>query len=305
MTRPAAAAAPPFAHAVALPELAGVTHRWVDVGGLTVHVAEAGPPDAPPLVLLHGWPQHWWCWRDVVPPLADEFRLVVPDLRGHGWSGAPRGGYDKEQLATDLLGLLDVLGLDGVGLVGHDWGGWTGFLACLRAPERFRAFLALGIPHPWQTPSAGRALQSWRMAYQVALSQPLVSERALRATPRLVEQAVLAGSTRTGAFTPDDLRLFGQVLQEPARARASVRLYRTFLLRESLGVLRGRYAGQRLTVPTRLVVGDGDPVAAGPFLDGWQPHADDMAVEVLDGVGHFVPEEAPDDVVRHARALLG
>src|SRR5688500_7961534 len=101
---------------VAIPDLPGVTHRTVDVDGLAVHVAEAG--EGPPLVLLHGWPQHWWCWRHVVPLLADSYRLVMPDLRGHGWTEAPSGGYDKEQLATDLLGTLDVLGLDEVGLVG-------------------------------------------------------------------------------------------------------------------------------------------------------------------------------------------
>ncbi|MFP5220021.1 MAG: alpha/beta fold hydrolase [Actinomycetes bacterium] len=295
---------PPFAHPVAVPELDGVTHRWVDVGGLSVHVAEAGPVDGPPLVLLHGWPQHWWCWRDVVPLLADRYRLVVPDLRGHGWSGAPLGGYDKEQLATDLLGLLDVLGLDEVGLVGHDWGGWTSFLAALRAPERFSGLLALGITHPWQTPSVGRALQSWRVGYQAVLSTPVVSEHAMRLTPGLVEQAVLAGSTRTEVFSREDLRLFGEVLQDPPRARASVRLYRTFLLGESLQVLRGRYTGQRLAVPTRLVVGEDDPVATGPFLSGWEDHTDDMSVEVLPGVGHFVPEEAPDVVADRVRTLF-
>jgi pimeloyl-ACP methyl ester carboxylesterase len=182
-------------------------------------------------------------------------------------------------------------------------GGQRGFLACLRAPERFSAFLALGIVHPWQRPTPARALQSWRLAYQVALSTPLVTERVLRTTPRVVEQAVLAGSRRNDAFTQQDLRLFGEVLQQPARARATVRLYRTFLLRESLRL--GRYAGQRLTVPTRLVVGDGDPVAADPFLDGWQQHADDMTVEVLPGVGHFVPEEAPAAVAERAIALFG
>jgi pimeloyl-ACP methyl ester carboxylesterase len=288
--------------AVPLPTLAGTTHRTVDAGGLAVHVAEAGPPDGPPLVLLHGWPQHWWCWRHVVPLLADRYRLVVPDLRGHGWTAAPEGGYDKEQLATDLLALLDALELPCVGLVGHDWGGFTSFLTALRAPERVTALLALGVTHPWQRPTPGRVLQSWRLAYQVALSTPVVSERALRATPWLVGQAVRLGSTRSEGFTEADLRLFGAVLQEPARARASVRLYRTFLLRESLAL--GRYAGQRLTVPTRLVVGADDPVATGPFLSGWEDHADDMAVEVLPGVGHFVPEEVPEVVAARVAELF-
>ena len=286
--------------AASLPKLAGVTHRTVDAGGLDVHVALAGPQDAPPLVLLHGWPQHWWCWNRVVPLLSDEYRLVMPDLRGHGWTEAPSSGYDKEQLATDLLATMDALGLGRVGLVGHDWGGWTGFLACLRTPERFRGFLALGITHPFQQPDA-RLLQSWRGAYQVALSTPVLSSWALRATPRLVEQAVRGGSVRD----PGDPRTYGEVLQEPARARASARLYRTFLLREAAPVMSGRYRDARLTVPTRLVGGAGDPVITRAFLKGYEEHADDMTVEVLDGVGHFVPEEAPEAVAERVRALFG
>jgi pimeloyl-ACP methyl ester carboxylesterase len=289
------------------PALAGVTHEQVDVDGLSVHVALADRTggQGAPLVLLHGWPQHWWCWRHVVPLLSERYRLVMPDLRGHGWTDAPAGGYDKEQLADDLLGLLDALDLRRVGLVGHDWGGWSGFLACLRAPERFSAFLALGIVHPWQAPSAARAVNAWRMAYQVALSTPLVTERALRATPAVIERAIRAGTVRQEAFTPADLRAFAEVLQQPARARATVALYRTFLLRESPAIGLGRYRDRRLTVPTRLLVGDGDPVAAGPLLDGWQEHADDMTVRVLPGVGHFVPEEAPRAVAEQARLLFG
>ncbi len=292
-----------------MPVLEGVTHRHVDVGGLRVHVAEAGSGE--PLVLLHGWPQHWWCWRRVVPLLRDRYRLVVPDLRGHGWTDAPDtpaelarlGGYDKEQLATDLLGLLDALELPRVGLVGHDWGAWTGFLAALRAPERFSAFLALGIVHPFQRPTLDRARSSWRLAYQVGLSTPLLAERVLRSSPLLVEAVVRAGSTRHVA--DGSARTYGEVLQEPARARASVRLYREFVLREGPAVVRGRYRGTRLTVPTRLVVGDGDPVASPALLEGWQGSADDLTVEVLPGVGHFVPEEAPDEVARRVRALFG
>jgi pimeloyl-ACP methyl ester carboxylesterase len=286
--------------AAPMPVVEGVQHRFVDVGSLRVHVAEAGQGE--PLVLLHGWPQHWWCWRLLVPLLQDRYRLVMPDLRGHGWTGAPPDGYDKEQLATDLLGLLDALELPQVGLVGHDWGAWTGFLAALRAPERFRAFLALGIVHPFQRPTLGRALQSWRLAYQVGLSTPLVPELLLRSSPALVEQVVAAGSRRPEAFAGGQARTYGQVLQDPARARASVLLYRSMVLREALPVALGRYRGRQLHVPTRLVVGDGDPVASPALLEGAPA---DVDVEVLPGVGHFVPEEAPEAVAQRVRALFG
>ena len=285
------------------PPVPGVTHRQVDVDGLSVHVAEAGRGE--PLVLLHGWPQHWYCWRRVVPLLADRYRLVMPDLRGHGCTDAPDGGYDKEQLATDLLGLLDAMELPTVGLVGHDWGGWTGFLACLRAPERFRAFLALGIVHPFQRPTLGKALQGWRMAYQIPLSTPLLTPLALQRAPRLLEQLVRAGAAKQDAFSADDLRAYSAVLQDPRRARATVQLYRTFLLRESPQVAAGRYRGARLVVPTRMVNGAGDLVASPALLSGWEDCADDMQSEVVPGCGHFVPEEVPDLVAQRVRALFG
>lgn len=280
-----------------LPAVDGVTHRTVQVGELAVHVAEAGSGE--PLVLLHGWPQHWYCWHRVVPLLADRYRLVMPDLRGHGWTDAPSGGYDKEQLATDLLGLLDAMELPRVGLIGHDWGGWTGFLACLRAPERFRAFLALGIVHPFQRPTLGKALQGWRMAYQLPLSTPLLGQALMRAG--LAGQVVRSGSTRSVS----DVETYAEVMREPARARATVQLYRTFLLAESPQVMAGRYRDARLTVPTRLVNGAGDLVSSRAMLDGWQSHADDMTVEILEGVGHFVPEEAPEAVAQRAVELFG
>lgn len=108
------------------PELPGVRHDYVDAGGLRTHVALAGPLNAPPVLLVHGWPQHWWLWRRVIGPLAETHRVIAPDLRGHGWTERPAGGYDKDQLATDLLALLDALGLDAVTWIGHDWGAYTG-----------------------------------------------------------------------------------------------------------------------------------------------------------------------------------
>ncbi|HLH14483.1 MAG TPA: alpha/beta fold hydrolase, partial [Solirubrobacteraceae bacterium] len=108
-----------------LPQLPGVTHRFVDLRGVRVHVAEAGAGE--PLVLLHGWPQHWWCWRELIAPLARDHRVLAPDLRGFGWSAAPPGDYAKSTFAEDVLALLDAEGIDAAPIIGHDWGGYAAF----------------------------------------------------------------------------------------------------------------------------------------------------------------------------------
>ena len=78
-----------------LPVQDGVEHRFVDVGGgITIHVADAGPADGPPVMLVHGFPQNWWEWHELIGPLAaDGYRVLCPDLRGAGWSSAPRDRY--------------------------------------------------------------------------------------------------------------------------------------------------------------------------------------------------------------------
>jgi pimeloyl-ACP methyl ester carboxylesterase len=91
------------------PALPGVTHRFHDLRtGVRAHVAHAGPPDAPAVVLLHGFPQHWWMWRRVIPLLAEDHCVLAMDLRGLGWSGQPADGdFRKRRIAEDAVALLD------------------------------------------------------------------------------------------------------------------------------------------------------------------------------------------------------
>jgi pimeloyl-ACP methyl ester carboxylesterase len=283
--------------APALPQLDGVMHRTVAARGLRFHVAEAGAGD--PILLVHGWPQHWWMWRHVVPALAPHARLHMLDLRGFGWSDAPPGRYDKQTLADDLLGVLDALGLDRVRLLAHDWGAWCGFLACQAAPERFAAFLALGCPRPGGRPHARQLLEAWRFAYQVAIAAPLVGRR-VAGDRGFIERVILGGAVRRDAWTADDLRAFTAVLAEPARAEASVQLYRTFLTREVARAPRGR-----LRVPTRIMVGSGDPAIPPALLEGADRDADDLTVEIVPDCGHFIAEEHPELVAQAARRLFG
>lgn len=284
------------------PDVLGVIHRSVRAGGISFHVAEAGAGD--PLVLLHGWPQHWYMWRGVIPRLARRYRVICPDLRGLGWSDAPSGRYDKETLANDMLSLMDALGLDRVKLVGHDWGGFTGFLMCLFQPQRFERYLALGIVHPWIRMDPRRAGRMWSTAYQWLLASPFLGEWLLRNRPEMVENAMRGATRRSDVWTDDELRWFSGVLQQPARAAASVRYYRTFLTREAIPLVTGAYDAYRLQVPTRMIVGRHDPVCSPALLPGFEEHADDMDAYVLEDAGHFMVDEAPDLILEEIRSFF-
>src|SRR4051794_8757273 len=174
--RPAAAAVTDEAPA-GPPSVPGVEHRFVQSGAVRLHVAEAGTGD--PVLLLHGWPQHWYCWRRIIPRLVGDHRVLCPDLRGSGWSDAPRTSYAKDELAGDVIALLDALELDRVRLVGHDWGGFIGFLVALQAPERIRDLLAFSIVHPWASrPRAAALARLPLLAYQPLVAAPILGPLA-------------------------------------------------------------------------------------------------------------------------------
>ncbi|HEX3518199.1 MAG TPA: alpha/beta hydrolase [Solirubrobacteraceae bacterium] len=267
------------------PTLPGVSHVDVDAGGLRMHVALAGPTDAPPLLLVHGWPQSWWAWRGLIPTLADRFRVIAPDLRGHGWSEAPTTGYEKEQLASDLLALLDALEVERTIWIGHDWGAWSGYLAALRAPERIERLLALCVPHLW-VPFHPRSLAM--LGYQVPLSAPGIGPRvADRVARRILE--VGRGGQRLAA---EDVALFADHIP----SRVTVAMYRTFLTSEVIPLVRGRYESSRLRVPSTVMIGSRDLVTRG-IAEGPVDGQPELSVEVVDGVGHWLPEQRPEAIL--------
>ena len=252
-----------------IPELPGVEHRYELVDGLRLHYAEAGPADGQVVLLQHGWPQHWWLWRELIGPLSDRYRVIAPDLRGHGWSQKPAGDYRKDALMRDLLGLLDALGIERVSWVGHDWGAYTGMLAALRHPERIERFVAMSMPHPWQRERSvlDIASSAW---YQVVLSAPVVGKLAIGrlGVPRL---ALKRGRAK-GSYTDEELDTYMDVIKEPDATEASMRMYRHFLVHDAQAARRpGRPAGERRLLGRQdrhhrhLLRRHGNDLAMGPF----------------------------------------
>jgi pimeloyl-ACP methyl ester carboxylesterase len=257
---------------------------------VSFHVTEAGPEDGLPVLALHGWPQHHYEWRSLLADPPGGLRVIAPDLPGYGWSGPAPHRWAKEDVAGDLLALMDELGLERVVLVGHDWGGFIGHLLTLRAPERFSAYLVLNIPHPWTTP---RMLlpHVWRfLLYQPALAAfgyPLMRHT------RLIELGFGAGLSDPSSMSEEEIHWFADRFRDPVCARTATDTYRTFLLREVPERTR-KPETRRSTVPTLCLFGVDDTVIHVSLAAPETANAEDYQLERVEGCGHFLADERPD-----------
>jgi len=286
---------------VAMPQLDGVEHREVGVRGLRIHIAVAGPESGPPVMLQHGWPQHWHEWQHLFGPLAQAgFRVIAPDFRGFGWSEYPPDeDFRKDTLADDLIELCRTLGYSRISFVGHDWGCWVGWLICLREPQLIERAVMLSVRAPFppdriEPAALGRLV---KLAYQIPLAAPMPPS-AKRVALKLVGAALDRGG-REIDFTP-----YVPVLMQPSLLRATTLLYRAFMTRELPELIGGRFRGERIRVPVHFIVGEDDFLYYDGMLEEQAPHFDDYRGESLPGVGHFIPEEAPDVVVERVLAFL-
>lgn len=284
-----------------MPEVAGVAHRYVATQRLGIHTAEAG--SGPPVLLLHGWPQHWYAWRELIPLLADSRRLICPDLRGFGWTDAPAGGYRTADLAADMVALLDALELDRVDVIGQGEGGRTGFEMCLSQPERVRRLVTLGAMHPYPRLRL-LAPYAWRFWWTPLVETSLLGRWVIRHLP-VVTRAVLRTSAARRAVLPDAVtEEFVVSVRQPAQARASERLMHEFAYYEMIPGLLGANRSRRLQTPTLMLNGERDFFIPARALGGSGRYADDLRVQVIPGAGHLLAEECPRAVATAVRAFL-
>ncbi|OBA61328.1 epoxide hydrolase [Mycobacterium sp. 1100029.7] len=291
---------------VTMPALDGVQHHYVELGaGVTIHVADAGPADGPVVMLVHGFPENWWEWHELISPLAaDGYRVLCPDLRGAGWSSAPRSRYTKAEKAEDLAAVLDQLGVENVKIVAHDWGGPTAFIMMLRHPEKVTGFFGINTVAPFVNPSVSSLRNLWRLWYQIPISLPVIGPRLLR-DPNSRFLRMLGPWVGGGFSIPDDsAQLYLECMREPGHAEAGSRWYRSYQTGEMLRWVRGEYADARVDVPVRWLTGTQDPVITADLTDGYRDHISDFEVELVDGAGHWIVAQRPDLVLDRLRAFL-
>lgn len=274
------------------------THRFVAANGARFHIVEAG--DGPLVVLLHGFPEFWWAWRDQIPALAAAgYRVAAMDLRGYAASDKPPQGYDTFTLAADVAAVIRCLGERQATIVGHGWGGWIAWSMASMQPDVTRAIASLGMPHPMvmRQASARSARQVRANSYLFGLQRPFIPERQMVAGPKYVRKLMSAWSGQP-SWPPGEIsQRYADALTLPFVAHSAAEYYR-WVMRSVLRSDGRRFVdrlSQPVGVPALHVHGDRDrcvlpETATGS--DAWCEGRFDSAV--LEGVGHFIPEEAPE-----------
>ena len=310
--------------------VAGVTFRFIESNGIKMRIAEAGTG---PLVLLaHGWPESWYSWRHQMTMLADAgYHAVAPDMRGYGETDKPAAvdDYDVNHVAGDLVGILDALGEETAILVGHDWGAIVAWTTVLLHPSRFTALIAMSVPYGGRV--AQSPMESWQEAfgenffYILYHNEPGgIAEAEYDADPRgLISRLYLSpNSPRVQPAITDPLRSAGGwigrlgapmglpdwLLQEDldyvvsqfenSGFRGGMNYYRNF---HRNWEITEHLQGAKIKIPVLFIAGSRDMVIAGAEKESLtatisRATEDLRDVVLIPEIGHWVQQEAPDEV---------
>lgn len=275
----------------------GVTHHNADLGAVTLHYVTAGAGD--PVVLLHGWPQTWFMWRDVMPLLAPHFALVVPDLRGLGDSSRPASGYDKKTVAQDIARLMTALGHERFSVVAHDWGGPVTYALAAQFPERVRAMAVFDAP---VLGDGGPVVHHarWHFGFHALPGLPEALTEGREDT--YLRFFYRFGGARVDAISEEAQAEYVRAYAQPGAMTAGFNYYRA--VPQDIADNEAFRAAGQLAMP--IMVYGGDPETRGrgmSALESWARVASNVTGGVADGCGHWIPEERPEfvasEVLRH------
>ena len=271
---------------------------YAEIGDQRLHYVEAG--DGPLIVLLHGFPEFWYGWRQQIQPLAAAgFRVVAPDMRGYNLSSRPDGvaAYDTDRLAADIRGLIHERGAESALLVGHDWGGTVAWATAMNHPEVVDRLAILNAAHPRRL---SQGLHHPAPAPQVLVLLLLRAPGAARAPSCGPDHwqffRNFLRDARPGAYTPQEIERYVEAWSQPGAATAMINYYRSSVRQSPK---RAEAQLRPIPAPTLVIWGQRDRYL-GPELA--EPDRDDVPnldrVERLPDASHWVHHDEPERVTQ-------
>ena len=277
------------------------TSRYVDTGQLRLHAVTGG--QGPPLLLVHGWPQTWYQWRLVMPALARDFQVVAVDQRAIGLSDKPEDGYDTATLAGDLVALMDILGHQRFAMVGFDTGMLISYALAADHPDLVERLVVGEAPLPGISPPTPLILppQAVDRLWHIPFNQLAeTNEQLVRGREDIFIGAEYAASAGTNKLPANAVGYYiDRLASDPEALHGSFQLYRAFPATTAQNEQRKT---RRLAMPV-LAIGGAE--SSGAMVgDTMQLVADDVQTLVIPGCGHWLAEQAPEELLAALTAFL-
>ena len=281
-----------------------IRFSFVPSNGVTLHCAEAGPSDGPLIILLHGFPEFWFAWRDYFGPLARRgFHVVAPDQRGYNLSAKPLGAdaYRLQVAAGDVFGLADAFGRERFHVVGHNWGAAVAWTMASGGSSRLMSAAMLQAPHPaiWLRAIRTDPDQRQKSRYVQMLRLPWLSEMALKIGNYSALARAFKTSTRPEAFPPEALEAYREAWRQPGAITAMLNWYRALFVDEPRTPAPGS-----LTTPALVLWGDRDEFAAPRLADDSAALCAKAELRHLPRASHWTIHDAPEVVQEAVMDLL-
>ncbi|MCD7460960.1 Epoxide hydrolase 3 [Datura stramonium] len=307
-----------------------VQHKNVSVNGIKMHVAEIG--EGPAVLFVHGFPELWYSWRHQMLYFSSKgYRAIAPDLRGYGDTDCPPEitSYIAFHIVGDLVALLDVLGLEQVFLVGHDWGATIAWYFCLFRPDRIKALVNLSVVfrprHPLRKPvdilreflgddyyicrfqKPGEVEEEFASIDTEKVVKGFLSSRGTRppCIPKEIgfhQAFAQSPATLPSWLTEEDVHYYAEKFKKTGFT-GGLNYYRNL---DKNWELTAPFSGCKIQVPTKFVVGDLDLTYHIPGTKeyihngGFKKEVLNLQeVVVMEGVGHFTNQEKPDEISAH------
>jgi pimeloyl-ACP methyl ester carboxylesterase len=269
-------------------------HATVTANGTSLHVVEAG--QGAPLLLLHGWPEFWLTWEPVMARLSHAYRVIAPDLRGFGASGKPSGPFGPADHAADMLALLDALGIERVGIVGHDVGGAAMQPLARQAPERIAGLFFFGFVYPGVGARMGapdRLNEIWYQSFNQLDMAPALVGASREACRAYISYFLRHWAHRKDAFD-DVLDAFVDNFLEPGNLAGGFAHYRASHAGR-IAMMKGEAPSlPRIAAPTCVRWPEHDVLFPSSWTDRLGETFADLDLAPFPSAGHFPHREAPD-----------
>lgn len=263
----------------------GFTSRFVEANGIRLHYVVAG--SGPPVVLLHGWPQTWFAWRQTMFALSGRFTTIAPDLRGIGLSERPVSGYDKQTLAADIHALIGIAAGGRAHVVGHDMGGKAAYMLARLHPASVEKLVLVDCLVPGTENADALHGGAWHYGFHMAKDFPELLTRGRERD--YIRAQIRTWSHRKDAVGEEAISEYARHYATPGGMTAGFNLYRALPEDAAACVALER---ERLAMPVLAIAGAHG--VGSKLADALRSRATNLTSAIIPDSGHFVAEEAPD-----------